>query len=138
MAFGDKLKAIRLQAGLTQKNLADNLNVTKRTIQKYEAGITFPNSDKLTQISKFFGVSIDSLITEQEEFIAQAYEEDGPRGLKYATTLVNELSGIFAGGRLSEADKDAVMRAIQNAYWTAKEDSKKYTPIKYRNNVNNT
>lgn len=43
-----------------------------------------------------------------------------------------ELSGMFAGGELSDADKDAVMIALQKAYFDCKEDNKKYTPKKYR------
>ena len=39
---------------------------------------------------------------------------------------------MFAGGELSEQDKDAVMLALQKAYWACKEDNKKYTPKKYR------
>lgn len=38
---------------------------------------------------------------------------------------------MFAGGELSEGDKDAVMLALQKAYWDCKEDNKKYTPKKY-------
>jgi hypothetical protein len=34
--------------------------------------------------------------------------------------LVNAVGGLFAGGDLSEEDKDAVMQAIMEAYWDAK------------------
>lgn len=132
MAFGEKLKALRMQAGLSQESLSASIGVTKRTIIKYEAGQTLPPSDLLPKISKFFGVTIDSLMTEAEEFVSQVYAEKGNRDAKYAMSLVDELGGMFAGGRLSEADKDAVMKSIQNSYWTAKEESKKYTPKKFR------
>ena len=132
MAFGEKLKALRMQAGLSQESLSASIGVSKRTIIKYEAGQTLPPSDLLPRISKFFNVSIDSLMTEEEEFIAQVCAEKGSKDAKYAQSLVDELGGMFAGGRLSEEDKDAVMKAIQNAYWTAKEESKKYIPKKYR------
>ena len=47
--------------------------------------------------------------------------------------LVAGVSALFAGGELSENDKDAVMRALQDAYWMAKERNKeKYTPKKYK------
>ena len=133
MPFGDKLKAMRHKAGLPQEKLAGILGVTKRTIIDYEANQTLPPTELLPKISKYFGVSIDSLITEQEEFIAQAYEQGGSKGAGEAEALVEQVSGLFAGGRISDEDKDAVMRAIQNAYWVAKEESKrKYTPKKYR------
>ena len=50
-----------------------------------------------------------------------------------ASSAIAELAGMFAGGELSDADKDAVMLALQKAYWDCKEDNKKYTPKKYRN-----
>ena len=52
----------------------------------------------------------------------------GSRGRQQAEQLVAELSGMFAGGELSDADKDAVMIALQKAYFDCKEDNKKFTP----------
>lgn len=133
MTFAEKLKAIRMQAGISQEKLSAELGVTKRTIINYENGQTLPPIDVLPKIAKFFGVTIESLITEDEEFVSQAYEHGGSKSVREAEALVNEVSGLFAGGRLSDNDKDAVMKAIQNAYWIAKEESKrKYTPKKYR------
>lgn len=136
MTFAEKLKAARMQAGISQEKLSAELGVTKRTIINYENGQTMPPIDMLPKIAKFFSVTIESLITEEEEFVAVAYEQGGSKSARQAEALVNEVSGLFAGGRLSDDDKDAVMRAIQNAYWVAKEESKrKYTPKKYRSAV---
>jgi transcriptional regulator with XRE-family HTH domain len=133
MPFADKFKAARMRAGLSQEKLSAVLGVTARTIGNYESGATLPPSETLALIAKHFGVSIDSLVSEEEEFISEAYEQGGSRSAREAEALVNDVAGLFAGGRLSEDEKDAVMRAIQNAYWVAKEESKrKYTPKKYR------
>lgn len=133
MAFAEKLKTARMQAGLSQSRLSAELGISKRTIANYESGQTLPPSDKLPIIAKYFGVTIESLITEDEEFVAAAYTQGGSKSGREAKALVNEVSGLFAGGKLSEEDMDAAMRAIQNAYWIAKEESKrKYTPKKYR------
>ena len=43
-----------------------------------------------------------------------------------AKELVAEVSGLFAGGELEDDDKDAVLRAIMDAYWDAKNENKKY------------
>ena len=132
MTFAEKLKAARLQAGISQERLSALLGVTKRTIINYENGQTLPPVSMLPKIARLFGVTIGTLITEEEEFIALANEQGGSRGAKEAEALVSEVSGLFAGGRLSDDEKDAVMRAIQNAYWIAKEESRrKYTPKKY-------
>jgi len=133
MTFAEKLKAARLQAGISQERLAAMLGVTKRTIINYENGQTLPPIGLLPKIAKLFSVTIGTLITEEEEFIASAGEQGGSKGAREAEAIVSEVSGLFAGGRLSDDEKDAVMRAIQNAYWIAKEESRrKYTPKKYK------
>jgi len=133
MTFAEKLKAARLQAGISQERLAVELGVTKRTIINYENGQTLPPIDLLPKIAKLFSMTVGTLITEDEEFVALANEQGGSKRAKEAEALVSEVSGLFAGGRLSDDEKDAVMRAIQNAYWIAKEESKrKYTPKKNR------
>jgi len=131
MTFAEKFKAVRMQAGLSQDKLSTELGISKRTIVNYEKGETLPTSDKLLMIARYFGVSIESLISENEEFVASAYEQGGSKGAKEAATLVDEISGLFAGGRISEDEKDAVMRALQDAYWIAKAESKKYKPKKF-------
>ena len=133
MTFAEKLKIARMQAGVTQERLAAELGVSKRTIINYENSQTFPPIDMLPKIAKIFDASIGSLITENEEFIALANEKGGTKAAREATELVNEISGLFAGGILSDDEKDTVMRSIQNAYWVAKEENKrKYTPKKHR------
>ena len=42
------------------------------------------------------------------------------------------MTGLFAGGALSEDALDGAMRALNEAYWIAKEKNKKYTPKRYR------
>jgi len=131
MTFAGKLKAARLQAGISQERLSALLGVTKRTIINYENGQTLPPVNLLPKIAKLFSVPVGTLITEEEEFVALANEQGGSKSAREAEALVGELSGLFAGGRLSDDEKDAVMRAIQNAYWIAKDESKrKYTPKK--------
>ena len=44
----------------------------------------------------------------------------------------NEVSGLFAGGNIADEDLDVMMKALQDAYWIAKEKNKKFTPKKYR------
>ena len=133
MAFAEKFKTARMQAGLSQDQLSAELGISKRMIRNYENGSFLPTSDKIPKIAKYFGVSIESLITEDEEFVAAAYEQGGSKGARDAKAIVDETTALFAGGKLSDDDMDAAMRAIQNAYWIAKEESKrKYTPKKYR------
>lgn len=45
---------------------------------------------------------------------------------------MDEVSGLFAGGNIADEDLDVMMKALQDAYWIAKEKNKKFTPKKYR------
>ena len=42
------------------------------------------------------------------------------------------MTGMFAGGHLDDESLDGAMKALNDAYWIAKEKNKKYTPKKYR------
>ena len=53
--------------------------------------------------------------------------------MRQAQDLIEGMSGLFAGGTLSDQDKDAVMKALQDIYWESKaRNVEKYTPKKYK------
>ncbi len=60
--FGNNLKTLRLQNGLTQAQVAQKLGVTKSVISAYETGLRLPSYDILINISKLFRVSTDYLL----------------------------------------------------------------------------
>lgn len=66
MNFGEKLTSLRKQKGLSQEELGYKLNVTRQTISKWELNQTTPEMDKLVEMSKIFGVTIDVLTNETE------------------------------------------------------------------------
>ena len=78
------------------------------------------------KLAEVLGCDVNYLLTEDEEFITVAGEKYGRTGKQQAEQLVAQLSGLFAGGQLTDADKDAVMIALQKVYFECKEDNKKY------------
>ena len=84
------------------------------------------------KLADALGVTTDQLLGDDGRMIVEAGEKYGVRGAKQAKELLSEVTGLFAGGEMSEADMDEMMRAMQDAYWDAKEKNKKYTPKKYR------
>ncbi|MCL2634868.1 MAG: helix-turn-helix domain-containing protein [Oscillospiraceae bacterium] len=131
MNFGEKLKNLRERDNLSQSKLAEIIGVDRRTIINYEAGKSFPRDmNNYRKIAKWFGVSADYLLSEKDEFTAKAYAEGGKRGKLEAEALVAEAGALFAGGSLSDEDKDAVFHALQEAYWFAKAENKKYSKRK--------
>ena len=61
MELGNKIKMLRLKAGLTQEKLADELNVSFQTVSKWENNVCAPDISMLPKLSVFFGVTIDEL-----------------------------------------------------------------------------
>lgn len=66
MTFGEKLKKARKEAGLTQEQLAERLNVSRSAVAKWETDKGMPDIDNLKIISELVDVSIDYLLDEGE------------------------------------------------------------------------
>lgn len=133
MKFGEKLKKLRLEKNVSQDDAAKAAGISRRTYISYEQEGRYPrNRQVYTNLAELFGVNLNYLLTEDEEFVSTAADQYGARGKRQAEQLVAELSGMFAGGELSDSDKDAVMIALQKTYFDCKKDNKKYTPKKYR------
>ena len=56
------LKIFRKRKGLTQENVAEDLNVVRQTISKWEKGISVPDSDMLIRLAEVLDVSVSELI----------------------------------------------------------------------------
>jgi len=133
MTFGEKVKAERTKLGLNQDELAEKIGVTRRVICSYENDKSRPRGmDRYKKLAEALNLNLNYLLSEDEAFVANAEDKYGHRGARQAKELVEEVTGLFAGGEMAEEDMDVMMKAIQDAYWIAKENNKKYTPKKYR------
>ena len=59
---GEFIASLRKEKNLTQKELADKLNVSDKAISRWETGKGYPDVDSLQALSKFFGVTINELL----------------------------------------------------------------------------
>ena len=125
MRFCEKLKDARTKAGMKQEELAKALGVSLRTITNYESGECYPRKrDIYHKLAELFHTEENYFLNEDEEFLLSAAEKYGAKGAKQAQALV--------GGNIADEDLDVMMKALQDAYWIAKEKNKKFTPKKYR------
>lgn len=76
MEFNEKLQELRRNKNMTQEELAEALFVSRTAISKWESGRGYPNIDSLKDISNFFGVTIDELLS-AERIISIAQRENG-------------------------------------------------------------
>ena len=67
MTFGQKIKHLRTKSNLTQKELAEKMNVTFQTISKWESDTNEPDIESIRRLSNIFGCSIEYLFSEEIE-----------------------------------------------------------------------
>lgn len=82
MEFNEKLQGLRKEKGLTQEELAEVLYVSRTAVSKWESGRGYPNIESLKDISKFFSVSIDDLLSGEKLLsIAEKENKSNIRGM---------------------------------------------------------
>lgn len=132
MNFGEKVKELRKQQNLSQQALAKAINVSTRTVQNYEAGISYPKQREIYQkLALALDCDQNYLMTEEEAFITEATAQFGNRGTKQAQAILEQTAAMFAGGELSDEDQIAFLNEIQGLYLDSKRRAKKFTPKKY-------
>ena len=90
MEFHEKLQELRKSKGLTQEELAESLYVSRTAISKWEQGRGHPSLDSLREISQFFSVSIDELLS--GDVLISIAEKDNKTKLR---RLYDYLSGVI-------------------------------------------
>ena len=95
MTFGDKLKKLRLDNGLTQEELSEKIFVTRTAVSKWETGGGYPSIDSLKAISNLFGVSIDELISDADMESKKALDEKSARKFYFVAIAFLALTVVF-------------------------------------------
>lgn len=129
MAFGDNIRKFRTERGYSQQKLAELSGLSLRSIQNYESNERYPNNIMIVKkIAYALGTTYDVLLSEEDRYAVEAAEAGGSRAARDVKELLGDINSLFAGGDVSEDDKDKVMKAIMDMYWAAKENNKKYSP----------
>lgn len=132
MKIGDKIKESRKKAGLTQKELAERVNVTTRCIQYYEGNIRKPQTTEIiiklaaalnVEVNYFLSERELEIMRENEMFLGEAERKYGKSGKAQAKQIIENAQALFAGGELEEEDKEAFFRAITELYFDSKKNN---------------
>lgn len=131
MTFSDKIKRSREIAHLTQQQLADLVGVSKRTIASYEGTDAMARKSTLAKLARALKVSVkylsDDTCTnpladiEKDGYVEEARALYGAGGARDMEALLEENAALFAGGELSQSEKDAFFEAVMRAYLACKE-----------------
>ena len=121
MTMGEKLQLLRKSRGLSQEQLAAELDVSRQAISKWECGDSTPDLDKLRAICTYFGVTTDHLIWENQEDAPKAAvpaKERAARGRNevfsnalLSALLLSGIAALWSSLRISFAN-DAMVHII--------------------------
>lgn len=67
MKFYEKLQSLRKAEGFSQERLAERIGVSRQAVAMWESGLSYPDIDRLIELSCLFNVSIDRLVKEDED-----------------------------------------------------------------------
>ena len=133
-AFSDKVKEARTSLGLSQPQLAQSIGITTRSVQAYESGDKKPRASVMAKLAKALKVSIKFLSDdecedpvadiEKDNYITEARERYGAKGVRDVDQLLADNAALFAGGDLSQEQKDAFFEAVMKSYITCKEEAR--------------
>ena len=137
--FGEKVKDARSELNITQTELANMVGVSMRSIIAYEKNEKMPRQGTLLKLSKALKVSVTFLKDEncddpmcdydKDGYIEQARMRYGQKSADELEQIMNDTSALFAGGELSQEQKDAFFDAILTAYVMSKQKaSEKFGP----------
>ncbi len=106
--LGGKIRAARLEAGLTQDEMAAKLFVSRQAITKWENDKGVPDIGNLRRLARLLDVSVDYLLDDGEDAEAATRTLREPIDL----TAVDARRSAHSGWSLKAAKKDAVMRGM--------------------------
>ena len=122
MEFNEKLQELRKKRGLTQEELAEELFVSRTAVSKWESGRGYPNIESLKAIARFYGVTIDELLSGEE--LLTISEEDNRKKESHFRDIVYGILDLgtamllflpFFGQRTGEAVQSVSLLSLTEA-----------------------
>ena len=92
--LAENIRKIRKERGLTQEELAECLFVSRTAVSKWESGRGYPSIDSLKEISSYFSVTIDELLSSEK--LLSIAERENKTNLRNMCDLLFGLLDVFA------------------------------------------
>ena len=132
--FGEKVKTAREALQISQEQLGNLCGVSRRTIVSYETGGKRPREATLRKLTQALGVTERYLLNDdcddpkagidEEPFVQAARDAFGKKGADEMAALLKQNAALFAGGTLSEDQKDMFFEAVSRAYFANKQHAR--------------
>jgi transcriptional regulator with XRE-family HTH domain len=134
MTVGSRIQELRQKLGLTQDQIAEQLNMNRANFSNYERDVAVPPGETLAKIADILRTSTDYLLGRNDIKLSSKEEHDIARDLeKILSNLENEDSLAFYGEPLDDETKELMRISLENSMRLAKQIAKKkFTPNKYK------
>ena len=90
-SMGDIISTLRKERGMTQKDLADMLNITDKAVSKWERNIAFPDTATIPKVAEILGISVEELMN------AKSIPETGHKGAAYLINIILKAIPVAMG-----------------------------------------
>ena len=110
--FGERLRTLRRQAGLTQQAVAERLSIHRTAYTKYETSGVTPDQRGLMALAEMFGVSVDYLIGRDSASVV-VVTESGETTMKISLQE-QQLLSLFR--QLPYPEQQALVQQVQKVY----------------------
>lgn len=105
MNLGEKLYELRRTKNLSQENVAEQLNVTRQTISKWETNQSTPDFDKIVPLCELYGITPNELLTDKKP------EENNTNNNENETNNFDEIKNhLFTRGKDDDVDYENMTR----------------------------
>ena len=95
MSFGSRLQALRHRHGITQEAFAQQLNVSRQAVSKWESSRGYPELEKLLYICKHYGVTMDELFADEVPSAQRGSTDGEQEEFGEGPTLKQSLGNFF-------------------------------------------
>ncbi|MFM1633182.1 helix-turn-helix domain-containing protein [Streptococcus mutans] len=117
--FSERLKELRLNANLTQQELANTIGIKQQSYAQYENGKTVPRNKTLEKLADFFGVTTDYLLGKTN------IKKEIPEGEELEKELDRAIDNSvgFEGKPVSDRDRETIKRVLREYFANQKKNT---------------
>lgn len=90
-SMGEIISTLRREKGMTQKELADILNITDKAVSKWERDIAYPDTQTIPKLAEILGVSVEKLMN------AKSAPTTGHKGAGYLINIIMKAVPVAMG-----------------------------------------
>lgn len=135
--LANRLKQLRTDSNLLQKDIASKLNITSSAYGYYEQGKRIPDSNTLNSLADFYNVSTDYILGRTDTQITNLTTNNSLNHIDFDKTIsyddiLNYVDKHLAN--LPEAQKDYLVKQVNEKYWNSKNIEQKVYPSQNKQN----